>query len=197
MPIPESADASPATYKIKVTGGGVNVDGEVDAATASEIVRLAMGGAPVTAAASTPRARKRAMRGTRARGVKGDGGATTKPKRRASGSPGLVKDLNLRPGGKTSFEDFVAEKLPTSHRDKQAVIVYWLRHMADISNITLDHVNTCYVNAGWTRPTNFANSLAATAAQKGWLDTSDMTSIGITTLGEDQVTHGLPAKSKK
>ena len=77
------------------------------------------------------------------------------------------------------------------------MIVYWLREEAGISSgITVDHVNTCYAEANWARPADLRNALQVTAATKGWLDTSNMDDIRLTTRGEDELLHNLPPKKK-
>jgi hypothetical protein len=182
----------------------MKIDREVDQATARRIIDLMLGGEGETAGEPTPpsgRSRRsstgrRPARRTQAQ--RGDGAKRT-PRRRA-GSPGIVRTLSLRPSGKKPFKTFATEKNPATHQQKQAVIVYWLLHEAGMSQgITLAHVNTCYQEAGWSRPANLENSLATTSARKGWLDTSDYDNITLTTRGEDQVRHELPrpAKSKK
>ena len=190
------------TYKLSLSGEGLKIDKELDRETALQIVALAMGGSPPAAPSgrsgrtespTTPQRKSR----TRRRATTAEGEQPKPKRRRRSGGPGLVKDLTLRPGGKKAFKDFAEEKQPKTHQQKQAVIVYWLRHELGMeSGITADHVNTCYLDAGWVRPANLDNNLQVTAAQKGWLDTSDMDNITIGTRGEDVVQHDLPAKSK-
>jgi hypothetical protein len=181
------------TFTITISGDGVNVKKTVDVATATEILAVVMGGAG--GSASTARAPKRPAR---TRAAKPAGSSTkSKPKRRA-GSPSVVKDLTLRPKGKTAFVDFVATKQPKTHQQKQAVILYWLRHEGGVAQgITTGHVNTCYVEANWPRPADLNNALQVTAKVKGWFDTSDMSNIRLTTRGEDEVGHNLPPKPKK
>jgi len=107
-------------------------------------------------------------------------------------------DLSLRPKGKKAFAEFVAEKQPGSHQQKQLVAVYWLAKEAGLAfGITVDHINTCYQGAGWKRPGNLRNSLAVTSVKKGWLDTSDGNDIKLTVPGEDFVLHELPPPQKK
>lgn len=185
---------STPSFKVTIDGDGVSVAKEVDAATATEIIALAMGGA------SSSQSRPRSGTSTRTRAPRSKptaGGKSTKTKRRA-GAPSVVKDLSLRPKGKTAFVDFTAEKSPTTHQHKQVVIVYWLRHVAELSEgITADHVNTCYVEANWPRPSDLRNGLAVTSKAKGWFDTSDLSNIRLTARGEDEVQHNLPPKPKK
>jgi hypothetical protein len=194
-----SEDQGGSTYKLSLSGDGIKVDRRVDGSVAAQILQLVIGGVPATAPTElrgrTTARSSRARKTSAARG-RGD----PKPKgRRKGASPGIVKDLSLRPRGKKSFADFVAEKKPATHQEKQVVIVHWLRHVAGMaSGITPDHVNSCYLDAGWPRPSDLSNALAVTSTRKGWLDTSVTNDIRITTRGEDEVNHKLPraAKSK-
>jgi hypothetical protein len=181
-------------YTVTIKGDGVDVTKQVDAETARDVVALLMGGdAPVSTGARPPTRRRAAS----ARKAKRASGAATKVKRKA-GLPGVVKDLSMRPKGKKSFADFVSEKQPKTHQQKQAAILYWLREDAGLSNgITLDHVNTCYIEAHWPRPANLENAVSVTAKEKGWIDSSDKTNLKLTTRGEDEVVHGLPPTTKQ
>jgi hypothetical protein len=189
--MPESD--STETYELKLKGSGVTIDKELDAETARQVMEIVMGGAPPGEPRSTGRRGKR-----RARAKTKNGGSGAKTKRRSRQSPGVVKTLSMRPQGKKSFKDFVGEKSPKTHSEKQIVIVDWLREEAGLTTgIGVDHVNTCYREARWSRPADLENNLQSTAAQKGWLDTSNMEDIKLTPRGEDQVEHELPPPSKK
>jgi hypothetical protein len=193
MPRSDDPDTSLPTFKITMKGEGVTVDKEIDGATATEVLALVMD----DAGTGTTTSRRRSRPAKRA-AAKPPAARSRKPKAKAR-QPGVVNDLNLRPKGKQSFVDFAGEKKPGGHFEKQAVILYWLRHTAGMSaGVTLDHVNTCYTAAGWRRPARFAANMSLTATRKRWIDTSDMSNIVLTTLGEDEVKHNLPpAQTKK
>lgn len=110
-------------------------------------------------------------------------------------SPSIVKDLNLNTPGKTSFREFAEIKKPESNYEKCVVAVYFLKNVLDLSNITVNHVFTCFKNANW-KIVDIYNSLAQTASKKGWIDTSSMENIIITTHGENLIDYDLPHKSK-
>lgn len=110
-------------------------------------------------------------------------------------SPSIVKDLNLNPEGKKSFKDFIQDKQPTTNQQKCTVSLYYLRFELGIDSITINHVFTCYKTANW-RVADLYNVLVLTASRKGWVDTSNMENIGITTHGENLVEHDLPHKAK-
>lgn len=114
-------------------------------------------------------------------------------KRKSTASPTLVKDLNLRPVGKVSLRDFVAEKQPTDNMGRTVVAIYYLSHTLNLDEIQADHVFTCYREMGWKLPSgNFRNHLYVTASRKGWIDTSNMDRISLTAGGINHVEHDLP-----
>ena len=185
---------SDTPFKLVLSGPGVQIDQDLDRATAMQVIAVAVGGDVVPVESSTrssQSSRKRTGRRKRADGAPKSTG------RRRSRSPTLVKDLSLRPKGKRGLVDFADEKRPKTHQQKQAVIVYWLRDEAGLQQgITVDHINTCYQAAGWKRPKNLENSVVVTSMRKAWLDTSDLSNITLTVPGEDLVSHELPAQDK-
>jgi hypothetical protein len=148
-----------------------------------------------TAATGTPRSpRKR----TDARSSKSDGAASAGRKRAATKAPAMVIDLNLRPQGKKSFQEFVAEKAPSSQSEKNTVAVYYLKHELGVGKVSADHVFTAYreMKAEWKLPGDLRNSLQVTKSATGWLETSDMDDIKLTAAGTNTVEHDLPRKKK-
>ena len=138
-------------------------------------------------------------------GEKGkEGSPTTRAERGArkrkapSTSSSAVKDLDLRPAGKTSFDDFVAEKQPKSNEDKYAVVVYWLEQIVGLSPITAEHVGAVFrLTKAWKEPTSVRTGLSVVGVRKGTIDTSDMNSLATTPTGRNFVEHDLPAPVKK
>ena len=108
----------------------------------------------------------------------------------------IVNDLNLRPKNKQNLKDFAAEKGPASHIDKCTVSVYYLINTADIEEVTMDHVFTCYKHMSWRLPSDLSNMLAQAGTQ-GYLDVTDRTNIRLTTHGENLVEHDLPKKGRE
>ena len=163
---------------------------ELDTPTALAVVELVMGG-PIAKPTARPAPGRSGTERKRKNMDSKEGGP--RKARGRTGSPSLVRDLSLRPKGKQAFMEFVEEKQPRNHFEKQAVVVYWLEKIASMQEgITVDHVNTCYVTAKWKRPARFEANLSLTAARKGWIDTSDGSNIRITVSGEDFVVHDLP-----
>jgi hypothetical protein len=119
-----------------------------------------------------------------------------KRKLKAKSGATIIKNLNLRPKGKISFKDFVAEKRPPANLQKCTVAVYHLQHKLGLKGIGVNHVFTCYKEVGWRVPPNLSNTLSVIASIRGWLDTSNKEDIKTTTHGENLVEHDLPLKLK-
>jgi hypothetical protein len=118
--------------------------------------------------------------------------ARSAPKKKAAKpSPSIVKDLNLRDQDGRSFSDFATEKKPGTMQDKCTVAVYYLNRVLAIPGISTDHVYTCFKDAAWKVPSNLYQTLVRTAHRTGWLDTSDMHNIVLTTRGETMVEYDL------
>jgi hypothetical protein len=115
---------------------------------------------------------------------------------RSSAQPKLVKDLNLRPGGKQPFAEFAAEKNPTNQHDRHVVAVYYLVNVAAIAPVSRDHVFTVWREMGWKLPTNFSGSLRETASKKRFIDTSDPGALRLLHPGVNRVEHDLPVQKK-
>jgi hypothetical protein len=128
----------------------------------------------------------------------GDGGS--KPRRRegvgAREGIKVVRDLNLRPTGRQSFDEFISEKKPVSNEDKYAVIIYYLENVLDMTDITVDHVGTVFrMTKQWREPASIAAALRGTAARKATID-SDPKNLRMTAHGRNFVEHDLPVAEK-
>ena len=101
-----------------------------------------------------------------------------------------IKTLNLTPEGKSSLNDFVAEKKPSNLLDKITVAVYYLKEVAHEPAVSIDHVYTCFKWMKWKLPNNFKNTIHQ-AGSKGFLDTREANSLQLTPLGENLIEHDL------
>lgn len=54
-------------------------------------------------------------------------------------------------------------------------------------NIGANHIYTCYMDLGSKFPSNMRQSLADTKSRKGWIDTSNMNDIRVSTIGENAI----------
>jgi hypothetical protein len=124
---------------------------------------------------------------------------TSTPRKKSSKSKpslSLIKDINLEPSGKKSFEDFANEKLPSSHPEKCVVCVYYILNELQQGPVSVNHVFTCFRDIHWRLPADLKDVLYWTASQRNWLDTSDISDIKVTPSGNNLIEHELPRKEK-
>ncbi len=120
-----------------------------------------------------------------------------KPSKASATEWKMVKDLDLHPVGKQSFDEYITEKQPASNEDKYAVIVYYLTDILEIPAVTIDQVGTVFrLTKAWSEPTSVASGLRTTSSRKGTLDMKNYNDIKITPTGRNFVEHSLPSKTK-
>jgi hypothetical protein len=117
-----------------------------------------------------------------------------KAKGRVKTPPSFVRDLNLKPTGKKSLDDFAAQKLPRSHQHRGVLSVYYLLNELGLANVSVNHIYTCFKHMKWRVPSDLRNTLQYAASHNGWLNTTSMSSIKLTTIGENLVEHDMPTK---
>lgn len=101
----------------------------------------------------------------------------------------LVTSLNLSPNGKESLKDFLNKRNIKSAMELNALFVYYLEKVIGCSEITPDHVYTCYKTVNKRYPSKLRQSLADTKRLKVWIDTSDMGNLKIAPNGENFIEH--------
>jgi hypothetical protein len=107
----------------------------------------------------------------------------------------IVKELNLAgQGDKPSLKDFYSKYTPSNNHERNLLFVYYLQNVAKITPITSNHVFTCYRNTNERIPGAFVQILRDTASKKGWLDTSSLDNISLTTHGINQVEREIGKK---
>jgi|GEM_PF-988863 hypothetical protein len=106
----------------------------------------------------------------------------------------IDKNLNLKTPGKKSFKEFYEEKQPKSTMDFNTVAVYYLIKVLGLSNVSMNHIYTCYKEVGYRAPEAFAQSLRDASNKKGYIDTSDMNDLKLPIRGENFIEHDLPKK---
>jgi hypothetical protein len=156
---------------------------------AFEVLLSKLGVETPRASATSPKSRARKSEKAAA-GESVDGGAKLKGRKKHS-APSIVKDLNLRAGGKNPFNELVLEKQPRSNDERSLLAVHFLRDLPSVDKVSVDHVYTVYKHQGWKVPTNLRNQLQVIASTKGWLDTSDGDDIKVTVRGENHVEHDM------
>lgn len=146
---------------------------------------------PVPSAVNDP---ARAMRGHK---KEAQDKKTVSKKAKVKTTLSMEKNLNLTPEGKRTFDAFADEKMPTSNLEKCTVAVYYLHNILELPKISANHVFTCFKHRKWRVPTDIPNTLQYTASTQGWLDTSDMGDIKVTTVGENLIDHDLPRNENR
>lgn len=117
---------------------------------------------------------------------------TSKKRKAKSKSPSIVKDLNLRPKGQDSLDDFVAGLKLTSNLSRNVAFLYYLIHEIKETEIGIDHIYTCYRHLKAKVPAAFYQSIADTGV-KGWIDTTNTDNLTLTGVGLNIVEHDLQA----
>jgi len=108
-------------------------------------------------------------------------------------TPVLVKTLDLATKGtRVGLKDFAKRyrKLKSS-QELNSFYVYYLARILDVNPISIDHVYTCYKDAGERPPGVLIQSLWDTARLKGTIDTGSIDDIKLTQAGENWVEHDL------
>lgn len=118
-------------------------------------------------------------------------------KRTAKVAVSQDKNLDPAPAGIVSWRDFVAEKKPVTHPERNTVAVYWLKELAGIEHATVNQVYTLYLDANWKPAADPRNSLQVAASKNGTLDTVDTQDIKLTPRGVGMVKNDLPRPEKK
>jgi hypothetical protein len=109
-------------------------------------------------------------------------------------APKRVPNLELgHATEESSFPALLAIKKPRSNFEFNTVAVYYLTEKLELTDVTADHIFTCYDHVNERVPTAFAQSIRDTSGKKGWLDVSSWDNIKLTPKGRNLVTHDLPA----
>lgn len=118
--------------------------------------------------------------------------------RKAKEKMSIVQDLDLsEKGDRPSLKDFYSKFDVKKHFEKNLIFVYYLQERAKTENITTDHVFTCYKEVKQRVPTALKQSLIDTSHHKGWIDTSHLESITVTTQGSNYIEHDMKKKEDK
>jgi hypothetical protein len=128
-------------------------------------------------------------------------GKTNKNGVKSKESHKIVGDLNLMPIGEVSFKDFYLEKSNSgtsdlSAQEFNAVAAYYLKNVIKITNVTPEHIYSCYKDVKKEVPTALTQGLRNTASRTSWIDTKSINDIKMTTAGENMVEHTLPKKNE-
>lgn len=121
--------------------------------------------------------------------------ASKTKKRSTVKQPQLIKDLDLsgKDVGK-SLKEFVSEKKPSTNIERTAVFIYYLQNILSISEITVDHVFSCYKDIGVRLPQNLPQNLNDTASSRyGFIEVNNG-NYTMSIVGINLIEHDLPKK---
>lgn len=107
----------------------------------------------------------------------------------------LIKDLDLSGKGiEKSLQAFVTEKKPTTNIERTTVFIYYLQNVLQLTEITIDHVFSCYKDIGVRLPQNLPQNINDVASSKyGYIQVNNGKYI-MSILGTNLVEHDLPKK---
>lgn len=105
----------------------------------------------------------------------------------------IVKDLDLvQKGQRPGLKDFYTQYVTRNYQERNVLFVFYLQRHAELDYVTADHVYTCYKALNLRVPTALNQSLWDTASRKGWIDTTSLEDIKLSTAGENYVEHDAP-----
>lgn len=105
----------------------------------------------------------------------------------------IVTSLNLKPNNKKTLADFYSEYSVRNNFDNNLLFTYYLERVLEEQNISINHIYTCYKSVNIKVP-NIYQSLADTKKRRGWVETSDMNNLKVTTAGENYLEHDMVKK---
>lgn len=116
-------------------------------------------------------------------------------KRNNNKPPQLINSLDLSGKGvDRSLNEFVTQKIPTSNIERTTVFVYYLQNILQVTEITLDHIFTCYRYVNERVPKNLQQNLTDTASSRyGYIIGNDG-NYTMSILGSNFIEHDLPKK---
>lgn len=118
----------------------------------------------------------------------------TESKKKKSKPPSytFVKDLNLRPDGKSGLREFYNEKGPKSQQERITVVLYYLYRTLQTPSITCNHLYTAIKEVSVRIPQFLQQTLHNISNRKGWIDASNTDNLKTTVPGDNFVEHDLP-----
>lgn len=118
-----------------------------------------------------------------------------KAKSKASRGQTYLTDFDFNPSNQKSLKDYFNEFVSKTNYDRNLIFVYYLQEILSVSNISTDHIYSCYRNLGLKIP-SFPQTLIDTNVHKGWITTSDTNDIKITRTGMNYILHEMQKNDK-
>jgi hypothetical protein len=115
----------------------------------------------------------------------------SKPSVKPASTGNLLTELNLRPQGKKTLKQFIAEFKKPSSEEKILLYVYFLINELKINDIGVDHIYTCIKEVGDKVPAYLKQTITNVKSRKGWLDTTNFEQLKYTVQGMNHVEHDL------
>lgn len=126
---------------------------------------------------------------------KANNSTSKKAKSKSSKGQTYLTDFDFNPANQKSLKDYFNEFAPKTNYDRNLIFVYYLQEILSTSNISTDHVYSCYRNLGLKIP-SFPQTLIDTNLHKGWLTTSDTNDIKVTRTGMNYILHEMQKNDK-
>lgn len=114
-----------------------------------------------------------------------------KPKGSGSKDLTYLTEFDFRPSNNEALKDFFGKYKTSSNFEKNLVFIYYLQEVLKVSEITVDHVYSCYRYLNLKIP-SLIQSLIDTKKAKGWIDTSDTNDMKVTRTGINFLEHEMP-----
>lgn len=127
--------------------------------------------------------------------LKTNNSVSKKVKSKGSKGQTYLTDFDFNPTNQKSLKDYFNEFEPKTNYERNLIFVYYLQEILSTSNISTDHIYSCYRNLGLKIP-SFPQTLIDTNVHKGWLTTSDTNDIKVTRTGMNYILHEMQKNDK-
>ncbi len=104
--------------------------------------------------------------------------------------PNYLADYNFRPTSEISLKEFYENYNAKSNMEKNLLFTYYLSKKRGQKNIDCDYIFSCYRHLGIKIP-SFPQTLYDTGYHKGWINTSSIDDIQVTTAGINYFEHDM------
>ena len=114
-------------------------------------------------------------------------------KKRPSQTYTYMEDLELKATtDHLSLVEFMDSKFPITNEERNIVFLYYLQHLLNLKQITVDHIYTCFREAKIRAPLNIQKSLD----HDEWVKIAKNGNLSLTPAGKKYVEQNLPKKLK-
>jgi hypothetical protein len=103
-----------------------------------------------------------------------------------SKTPKRLSNINFEPTGKESLKDFFAKYTPANDHERNLLFTHYLQNILEISEITFDHIYSCYDLLDLRVSENLPQTIRNTASKTGWVDIKK-SKVSIPVKGSNQI----------